>query len=262
MRSHAHINGHPIHPMLVAFPVAFLVGAVGFDLVGYFKDSASLWTTGGYLALAGIATAVLAAVPGLIDYWYTVPPRSSARKRATIHMVVNLSAVALFALAALLRGGPSQPPAILHIVIAVVALASLSVGGWLGGELVAKNQISVVNRYADLGRWQEITVTDDGKPVVVAQADELKVDQMKLVRTGDKRIVLARTAKGYTAFDDRCPHKGGSLAGGMLIGGTVQCPWHGSQFDAATGALKCGPATVAVKHYEVEERDGSIFLTL
>jgi nitrite reductase/ring-hydroxylating ferredoxin subunit len=42
--------------------------------------------------------------------------------------------------------------------------------------------------------------------------------------------VLARTEEGYVAFDDRCTHKGGSLAAGVMVWGTVQCLWHGSQF--------------------------------
>jgi len=77
-----------------------------------------------------------------------------------------------------------------------------------------------------------------------------------------KRIVLARTAKGYAAFSDGCTHKGGSLADGAMICGTVQCPWHGSQFDVSTGAVKAGPAEKGIDVYTVRERDGEIFLEL
>ena len=74
--------------------------------------------------------------------------------------------------------------------------------------------------------------------------------------SGTKRIVLARTERGYVAFDDRCTHRGGSLAGGVMICGTVQCLWHGSQFDAATGQVKAGPAKTPINVYQVtEERD-------
>ena len=66
---------------------------------------------------------------------------------------------------------------------------------------------------------------------------------MKLAPLGDRRIVLARTEQGYVAFDDRCSHKGGPLSDGVLICGTVQCPWHGSQFDVHTGGVKAGPAS-------------------
>jgi len=65
--------------MLIPFPFAFLSGALLFDAAGWFRDVPSWWTAGGYLSLLGIATALAAAVPGVIDYLYTVPPESSAR---------------------------------------------------------------------------------------------------------------------------------------------------------------------------------------
>jgi uncharacterized membrane protein len=93
MRSRASIRGHPIHPALIVFPFAFLVGALAFDAAGVVMDRPAFWTTGAYLALAGVGAALLAAIPGFIDYFFTVPPRSSAKVRATKHMLLNLSAV-------------------------------------------------------------------------------------------------------------------------------------------------------------------------
>ena len=78
-------------------------------------------------------------------------------------------------------------------------------------------------------------------PAPAAQ-QRLEVNQMRLLHVGDKRIVVGRTAEGYVAFDDHCTHRGGSLAGGVMICETVQCPWHGSQFDVVTGDVKAGPA--------------------
>jgi nitrite reductase/ring-hydroxylating ferredoxin subunit len=63
-------------------------------------------------------------------------------------------------------------------------------------------------------------------------------------------------------FDDHCTHKGGSLADGVLICGTVQCPWHGSQFDVRTGKVSAGPAGKAIGTYRVDEVDGEVDLTL
>jgi nitrite reductase/ring-hydroxylating ferredoxin subunit/uncharacterized membrane protein len=263
MRSAAHIKGHPVHPALIPFPLAFLTGSALFDLAGRLWDRPAWWTTGGYLAPVGIAAALLAAVPGLIDYLKSVPPRSSGKQRATTHMIVNLSAVALFALSCILRGGAATEPGLALLGLKIVGLGLLAAGGWLGGTLVSRNQISVDHRYARAGRWSEITVeAKAGTPVEVAEEDELKPDQMKLIHTGGKRIVLARTENGWAAFDDRCTHKGGSLADGTLIHGTVQCPWHGSQFAVKTGAVTCGPATAAVKSYTVSHKGGKIFLTL
>lgn len=262
MRSKVHYKGHPIHPALIPFPLAFLIGAFGFDAVGVLLNRVQLWTTGGYLALAGIAAALLAAVPGFLDYRYTVPPDSTGKQRATRHMVANLTAVALFVASALLREGPSIEPSSALLAIELLGVGLLIVGGWMGGVLVSRNQISVDHRYAGAGKWQESTITlTPGESVQVARADELAVNQIKLLRTNRGRIALARTDTGWVAFDDHCTHRGGSLADGALICNTVQCPWHGSQFDVTSGAVHAGPAQQPIRTYSVKEISGAIYLT-
>jgi len=263
MKSRAVALGHPVHPMLIPFPFAFLTGAVLFDAAGWLRDVPPWWTTGGHLGLAGIATALLAAIPGVIDYLYTVPPASSAKTRATRHMLVNLTAVALFAGAWWIRGGAATRPGAIVLALEVLGLGLLGTGGYMGGTLISRNLISVDHRYAQAGKWREETIdAPTDKPVVVARDDELKVDQMKLLRIGARRIVLARTEKGYVAFDDRCTHNGGSLAGGVMICGTVQCLWHGSQFDVSTGKVKAGPAKKEIAVYRVKEEGGDVRLML
>jgi nitrite reductase/ring-hydroxylating ferredoxin subunit len=85
---------------------------------------------------------------------------------------------------------------------------------------------------------------------------------MILVRANGRRVVLARTEDGYAAFDDHCTHRGGSLAGGVLACGVVTCPWHGSQFDCATGAVRSGPADWPIGTHRVEQSDGQVRLAL
>jgi uncharacterized membrane protein/nitrite reductase/ring-hydroxylating ferredoxin subunit len=259
MKSKAVALGHPIHPMLIPFPFAFLTGATVFDAAGWLRDVPPWWTTGGYLSVAGIATALLAAIPGLIDYLYTVPPASSAKARATRHLLANLSAVALFGAAWWLRGGAATRPDAIVLGLEVVGLGLLGAGGYMGGTLVTRNMIGVDHRYARAGKWCEETIdARNGHAVTVAKRDELAVDQMKLLRVGNMRIVLGRTENGYVAFDDRCTHRGGSLAAGVMLCGTVQCLWHGSQFDVTTGKVKAGPAKTAIAVYRVTEEDGQV----
>src|SRR5438105_3324674 len=128
MKSKALLLGHPLHPMLIPFPFAFLTGAVVFDTVGWLRDASAWWMTGAYLTAAGIGTAVAAAIPGVIDYLYTVPPNSSGKSRATRHMIANLSAVALFAVAWWIRGSPATHPGFLVLALEVVALGVLGTG--------------------------------------------------------------------------------------------------------------------------------------
>jgi uncharacterized membrane protein/nitrite reductase/ring-hydroxylating ferredoxin subunit len=263
MRSKAVALGHPIHPMLIPFPIAFLTGALLFDAAGWFRGVPSWWTTGGHLGLAGLAAAVLAAVPGLIDYLYTVPPDSSAKTRATRHMLSVLSGVLLFALAWWFRGGAASRPGALVLGAELLGFTLLMAGGYLGGTLVTRNLISIDHRYARAGKWREQVIPSrTDQPVTVATRDELQVDQMKLLRIADRRIVLARTERAYVAFDDRCTHRGGSLAGGVMVCGTVQCLWHGSQFDVLTGNVRSGPAEKPIGTYRVIEDASEIKLVL
>lgn len=263
MRSRATFRSHPLHPMLIAFPVAFTVGALAADVAGRLGDWPTLWATGAYLSVGAVVTGLLAGVPGLIDYFAVVPPNSSAKKRATWHMVVNLVALSLFAAGYAFRDRSSLEPGVGTILLEAIGITFISVGGWLGGTLVFRNQIGVDHRYAHAGKWAEVTA--DGAPgdaVEVAKADELKTGQMKLVVANGRRVLLLRTDEGYAACDDRCPHKGGSLAAGVAACGQVVCPWHGSTFDAKTGRVVAGPAEESVATHPVAERDGRVMLTL
>jgi nitrite reductase/ring-hydroxylating ferredoxin subunit/uncharacterized membrane protein len=262
MRSTASLRGHPIHPALIPFPIAFLIGALAFDVAGYGLASPPLWRTAFYLNAAGIVTGLIAAVPGLIDYFWTVPPRSSGKRRATKHLLVNVTAIVLFALALLSRGGTSAEPMLSIVLLETAGAACLLTGGWLGGTLVFRNQIGVDGRYANAGQWTVRSLPDGrGSAVMVARADELETDQMMLVKIGGERVVVARTDDEYVAFDDRCAHRGGSLAAGTLICGTVQCPWHGSQYDVRTGRVVAGPAEQSIRTWQVRRLDGSLWLS-
>jgi uncharacterized membrane protein/nitrite reductase/ring-hydroxylating ferredoxin subunit len=263
VRSRAQFKAHPIHPALIPFPFAFLTGALLFDVAGVLTGRSSLWTTGAYLTLAGIASGLIAAIPGLIDYLYTVPPRSSGRTRATRHALGNVSTLVLFGIAWTVRQNDWSPSGI-TLGLEAVAFVVLIYAGYQGGTLVTRNLISVDHRYANKGKWQEANFTaKPGDRLVVGHVDDLQDSQMKLLWINGRRIVLARTADGYTAFDDACTHRGGSLAGGVLIEGTVQCLWHGSQFDVTTGRVHCGPARTHIATHAVERsKEGQLSLVV
>ena len=261
MKSKANFKSHPIHPILIVFPIAFFTGAFLFDILKLITDNVSFETTSGYMILAGIISGFMAAIPGIIDYFFTVPPKSSAKKRATQHGLINTSMLIIFIIVYILRQKPGIPTWLI-IGLEFTGIVLMMIAGWMGGTLVHRNQIGVDIRYAGAGKWKEEYITVSAKKMQVATTDELKLNQMKLIHANKKRIVIAKTENGYVAFDDRCTHKGGALAGGAMICNTVQCPWHGSQFDVRTGEVKAGPAKEKIFVYNISEEEGKIFLEM
>lgn len=260
MKSKVHFKSHPLHPILVSFPIAFFIGAFLCDAISFFRPNVLYWMMGNYLELAGIIFALLAAIPGIIDFFTVVPPNSSGKKRALLHGGLNILMVIIFTSIWFYRKGAFSS----HVVVLSAELAGailLGITGWLGGTLVYRNQIGVDHRYAGAGKWKE-KYFKKAKEVEVGNDNELALNQMMLVHVGKERIVIGRTEEGYVAFADYCPHRGGPLSDGVMICGTVQCPWHGSQFDVKNGELKAGPAKSGIKVYDLKVTGGKLLLTL
>lgn len=133
MESRASIAGHPIHPMLVVFPIGLFVFSFVCDLV-FLGTGDILWSDIAYYTIAGgIIGAVAAAVPGAIDLFSM--PSSRMRSIGIVHMTINLVVVALFAINFWMRG-TADPAAAGPIWLSGIGVALLAVSGWLGGEMV------------------------------------------------------------------------------------------------------------------------------
>lgn len=261
MKSRAHFKGHPLHPILVCFPIAFYTGTLLFDVLAKTYSPEFLFTAYN-LEIAALVSAVIAAIPGIIDYLYTIPPESTAKKRGGKHALINVSVMVFYMAALIYRANNEVPDINILILLEGGGWILLLFAGWMGGTLVYRNQIGVDPRYADAGKWKEEYVEYNEGEIEVGHSNELKINQMKLVHVGKKRIVIAHSENGYVAFNDRCTHSGGSLAGGSMICGTVQCPWHGSQFSVSDGSVKAGPAKMTIVTYPLRQENGKLFLTL
>lgn len=257
MRSKVAIKSHPVHPMLVAFPIALWVMAFIFDMLGVVRDSIGLWSAGFDCVIAGCITAVLAALPGAIDWLTIVPPRSSAKSRGLLHGSLNVLALILFSYAAA-RQGPSSKPDEIVLFVMAVGVVVLGISGWLGGTLVYRNQIGVDHRYAGAGTFKMRSLQSWSRPV--CNQSELGDGQMLLASVDGERVVVGRCSDGFFAFSDHCTHKGGPLSDGALVDCIVQCPWHGSQFDVKTGRVVSGPAEEKIDTYKIEVRNAEVYI--
>lgn len=258
MLSKASIRSHPIHPMLVAFPIGLWITSFIFDLIGAASHEQQYFAAGFYMVVAGCIGAVLAALPGLIDFLFVIPPHSSARTRGLLHGGLNTLILLLFISEAAYRRGPSNPADWLSLVLSLAGVIGLAVSGWLGGTLVYRNQIGVDRRYAGAGKQKQRTLDSFDRPV--CNTGELAEGQMMLANIDGQRIAVGKCSEGMFAFSDHCSHRGGPLSDGALVGCAVQCPWHGSQFDIRTGRVIAGPAEQKVRIYEVEVRGGEVYV--
>lgn len=259
MRSRAQIKSHPIHPMLVVLPLGLFLGSWIFDLIGKATNNELLWAASYYCAIAGIVGGFCAAIPGVIDLFGVVPPRSSAKNRGWLHGGLNSLVLIAFIVIAVRRYSATAEPGGFELILTTIAVIVLGVSGWLGGTLSYRNQIGVDHRYAGSGSWKERTLESWARPA--CNQSELSEGQMMLVKVKDERVVIGRCPEGIVAFSDRCSHKGGPLSDGALVGCTVQCPWHGSQFDIHTGRVVAGPAKNKIDVCEIEIRSGEVYVT-
>jgi uncharacterized membrane protein len=141
MKSHASIAGHPIHPMLVPFPIALWIFSLASDLIYLFGFGGPVWKDIAlYTMVAGVGGGLAAAVPGYLDYRAITEPLTV--KIAQRHMIINFSLVLLFSVNVLLRLS-SGPHALAPVVLSAVGIAGLVISGWLGGELVYVKRVGV-----------------------------------------------------------------------------------------------------------------------
>jgi uncharacterized membrane protein len=143
MRARVRALGHPVHPMLIVFPLGLFVTAVVFDLVELITDTATFGQVAYWNILAGMIGAVIAAATGLAD-WTAIPAGTRAKRIGLWHGATNTVVLVLFLISWLVRMGATD-----HVagtgpfVLEVVALVLGATAGWLGGELVDRLGIGV-----------------------------------------------------------------------------------------------------------------------
>ena len=155
--STAKVAGHPLHPMIVPFPIVFLISAFVTDLV-YLNGASAGWARASMWFLgAGISSALLAAVLGFTDFLGDRRVRSL--RAAWLHMAGNLIAVILAATNFYLRatGGAEATIASTGVALSGVVVALLAFNGWMGWELVYRHHVGVADDTTVVGRFEPRT---------------------------------------------------------------------------------------------------------
>lgn len=142
MESRAKLFGHPIHQMLIVFPLGLLAMASIFDLIYLVTRNAKFTDVAFYMIAAGVISGLVAAVFGLID-WTAIPARTRAKAIGMWHGLGNVVVVVLFAASWWLRRPEPTDPSTLALTLSFIAFAIGMVTGWLGGELVDRLGVGV-----------------------------------------------------------------------------------------------------------------------
>jgi uncharacterized membrane protein len=145
-RSTATIGGHPIHPMLIPFPIVCFIGCLVTDIVFLNNHDPGWATASRYLLAVGLVFAALAAVAGLTDFMGDDRIRSSST--ALQHMLANVTAVVLELVNFFLRLNNNDSIAKVGIYLSVIVALILVFSGWKGGELVFRHGVGVIDDHS------------------------------------------------------------------------------------------------------------------
>ncbi|MFA4085050.1 MULTISPECIES: Rieske 2Fe-2S domain-containing protein [Mycobacteroides] len=239
--------GHPVHPPLASLASGVLAATVALDVLGGAETATGRGGDAHRLATytlgVGIAANLGAAATGVTDWQHT---HERDRRIGLVHGLLNLTATALYGYSwQTRRRGHHLRGAILSTAGYAISGAS----GYLGGALVFGSGIGT-----DMSgpRLQTHTWT----PVL---AEHLLPDgTLCQVQADGLGLVVGRDGQSVTAVSQYCPHLGAPMADGWLDRGRIVCPWHGSQFDTATGQVVRGPAASALPCYQTRINDGYI----
>jgi nitrite reductase/ring-hydroxylating ferredoxin subunit/uncharacterized membrane protein len=259
--------GHPLHPLLVHFPIGLFVLALVLDIGSFVRDDGNALVRCAFVALvAGIITALLAAGPGIVD-WSDIRSDHPAKKTATYHMILNVAAILLYAISTALRWGSFDTAThtpVLAFIVSLIASAVLTVSGYLGGHIVYNDGIAV-GRHRRPTETPQVTVKVDpsGSPdglAPVGASEKLKEGDSMRVEVEGVVMMVTRVEGTCKAVQEFCTHRFGPLSDGAFDGKCVICPWHKSKFDVTDGKVVGGPAKEDLRTFDVMEGEGQIWV--
>jgi len=137
--------GHPVHPALVAVPIGAWIASFVFDIGSRLvRDPGFLAQGSRWLIAIGVLGAVAAALVGFLDL-LAIPTGTRVFRIGLVHMSINLTVTVAYVVGFLIRGATAGPVGCGPLALSAVALAALSVSGFLGGELAYRYGVRVAD---------------------------------------------------------------------------------------------------------------------
>jgi nitrite reductase/ring-hydroxylating ferredoxin subunit/uncharacterized membrane protein len=236
--------GHTLHPLLTDLPIGTWTSALLLDWLGgrSSEDAADR------LIALGLAFSVPTAATGLTEWADSEQGSAEVRRVGAVHAAANAGAVAMFgaSLAARRRGARGAGK-----LLALAGAGLLGVSGQLGGHLVLAQGVGVDQSAFDEPPEEWTAALRD---------TDLPEGESRYAEVGGIGVMVARYEGTVYALSNRCVHRGGPLDEGELADGCVTCPWHGSVFRLADGAIERGPTAYPQPVWDVRVREGVIEL--
>ena len=134
--------GHPVHPMVIPFPLGLLTAAVVCDIIFLVNASVTASTISYWLIAAGVLSGLFAAIFGIAD-WAALDNGTRAKRLGGWHATVNVIMLVLFAISWFMRRGLPDHPSTFAVVLGIIAILFGTLGGWFGGEMVYRCSVGV-----------------------------------------------------------------------------------------------------------------------
>jgi len=238
--------GHSLHPVIVDVVIGGSTAAVLLLILDWLGLVSDLQAPLAWILALTWLSGLAAIVSGLTDFKDTAV--GDERNLVGLHGLLNIIGTLGFlaAFLALIAGAEA-----LAGVLLLAAYLVIGVGGFIGGHIVFKYGYMVNhNAFATGKRAREFTA--------VLPAAELHEATPTKASLGATTLVLVRRGDVVHALKSTCSHAGGPLDQGTLEGDTIICPWHGSTFRLADGAVRHGPATSRQVAYRARIADGQV----
>jgi len=238
--------GHPLHPVLTDIPIGAWTAALVFDALESMSGRKECGSAADLAIGVGLIGAVGSAVTGITD-WSETDDR--ARRIGFVHGVLNVVATTLYATSYFMRKGRRTRST--GVSLSMLGYAVASSAAYLGGHLTFGEQIGV----------DHTATADSKKPakfVRVMKAEDLRENKPTRVEADGVAVLLVKRGDRIFALTETCPHLGGPLSEGKLVGDAIQCPWHASELALEDGHVVNGPTTFPARCFDVRVRAGNI----